>query len=350
MAGLLRLIQRRPSMPSLKKSAPGKSRTIRKVLADGTVREYNYGPRKKAQKPRADTESLEALIRAFEGSPEYAAKADATRVQYGIYLKPWAKVGHLRARDIRRAHVLALRDAIAASRGTGAATAFVRVTGALFSWALDRDWVDASPAARVKVLPGGHYRPWTDAEAAVAWQGLPEPLARVARLADAIGQRRGDLIALTWAAFDGAALRFTQQKTGAKMVLQLPPETAAMLAEWKRTATSVRILTNHRGLPWTPEHLSRAMNRATKALGLSGTTLHGLRRRAAVRIANAGGSTHEIAAVTGHKTLQMVQEYTRGADQERLAGAALLRVENRTSAKRRKPPGSVLQGSVNKGE
>jgi integrase len=317
-------------MPSPKKSAqPGKSRVVRKTLADGTVREYRYGPRAKPKRPRADTDSLEALIRAFEGSPEYAAKAKATQDQYAIYLRPWAKVGHLRAKDIRRTHVLTIRDAIAASRGTGAATAFVRVTGALFSWAHDREWVDASPAARVKTLPGGHYRPWSDVEAATAWEGLPPHLLRVVLLAGAVGQRRGDLIALTWSSYDGAALRFTQQKTGARMVIPLPPETRALLDGWKREATSVRILTNARGLPWTGPHLSREIKRATGVLGLAGTTLHGLRRRAAVQLANAGSSTHEIAAVTGHKTLQMVQEYTRGADQEKLAGGALLRLERR---------------------
>jgi integrase len=313
-------------MPSLKKSAPaGKARIIRRTLADGTVREYAYPPRKKAKAPRAATDTIEALIRAFEGSPEYASKAPNTRTNYDIYLKPWAKIGHLRVKDVKRRHVLTLRDAIAASRGNGAATGFVRVSGALFSWAVNREWVETSPVHRVAALAGGHHRPWTDAETAAALKGLPAHLARVVRLAEVIGQRRGDLCTLTWAAFDGATIRLTQQKTGAALVLHLPPDVAAMLAEWKREATAVTILTNHYGRPWTGEHLSREMKKATVKIGLQGLTLHGLRRRAAVRIADAGGSTHEIAAVTGHRTLAMVQLYTQGADQERLAMGAMAR-------------------------
>lgn len=321
---------------SVKPGKPHKPRIVRKVLADGTVREYAYPPRRKAKAKPAATDTLEALIMAFEGSPEYSSKAKATQAGYAIYLKPWAKVGHLRAKDIRRTHVLAIRDAIAASRGPGAATAFVRATGALFSWAIDREWVEINPAARVKALPGGHHRPWSDGEAAAAIEGLPEHLRRVARLAGAIGQRRGDLCALTWAAYDGATIRLRQQKTGEKLVLTLPPDLCAELDEWKRGATAVTILTNARGQPWTAPHLSREMKRATEALGLHGLKLHGLRRRVAVRIANAGGSTHEIAAVTGHRTLQMVQEYTRGADQERLAGAALGRLPPQTAQTKRK--------------
>ncbi|HEV7455156.1 MAG TPA: tyrosine-type recombinase/integrase [Roseococcus sp.] len=324
-------------MPSPRKSAkPGKPRIVRKVLADGTVREYAYPPRRKAKARPAPSDTLEALIRAFEGSPEYAAKAASTRQNYAIYLKPWAKVGHLRARDIRRTHVLTIRDAIAASRGPGAATAFVRTTGALFSWAIDREWVEVNPAARIKALPGGHHRPWSDAEAAQAGDGLPEHLRRVALLAGAIGQRRGDLCRLTWAAYDGQAIRLTQQKTGEKLVLTLPPDLCAELDGWKRQATAITILTNARGQPWTAPHLSREIKRATEALGLHGLKLHGLRRRVAVRIANAGGTMHEIASVTGHRSLSMVQEYTRGADQERLAAGALERIKAPTVQTKRK--------------
>jgi hypothetical protein len=36
-----------------------------------------------------------------------------------------------------------------------------------------------------------------------------------------------------------------------------------------------------------------------------------------------------IAAITGHLNLSMVQGYTRSADQERLARAAIARLEDR---------------------
>lgn len=50
---------------------------------------------------------------------------------------------------------------------------------------------------------------------------------------------------------------------------------------------------------------------------------HGLRKAAARRLAEAGCSASEIAAITGHKTLAEVECYTRAANQERLARRAI---------------------------
>ena len=42
-----------------------------------------------------------------------------------------------------------------------------------------------------------------------------------------------------------------------------------------------------------------------------------------------GCTAHEIMAVLGHKTLAEAQKYTRDADQLRLAGAAITKLEGR---------------------
>ncbi|HWW36986.1 MAG TPA: tyrosine-type recombinase/integrase [Xanthobacteraceae bacterium] len=53
-----------------------------------------------------------------------------------------------------------------------------------------------------------------------------------------------------------------------------------------------------------------------------GCTVHGLRKAASRRMAEAGCTPHEIAAITGHRTLKEVERYTRAADQARLARQA----------------------------
>jgi hypothetical protein len=60
---------------------------------------------------------------------------------------------------------------------------------------------------------------------------------------------------------------------------------------------------------------------------------HGLRKAAARRLAEAGCSASEIAAITGHKTLAEVERYTRAADQERLARQAIQRQSENRSGK-----------------
>jgi integrase len=58
--------------------------------------------------------------------------------------------------------------------------------------------------------------------------------------------------------------------------------------------------------------------------------IHGLRKLAASNLAEAGCSTKEIAAITGHETLAMIELYTKSADQKRLATAAIHRLQTFT--------------------
>lgn len=51
--------------------------------------------------------------------------------------------------------------------------------------------------------------------------------------------------------------------------------------------------------------------------------LHGVRCSAARCLADAGATPHEIMAVTGHRTLDMVEKYTRQANKVRLAESAM---------------------------
>jgi len=57
--------------------------------------------------------------------------------------------------------------------------------------------------------------------------------------------------------------------------------------------------------------------------GLRHCSAHGLRKAAARRLAEAGCTAHEIAAITGHASLNEVQRYTRAADQQKLAASAM---------------------------
>lgn len=315
-------------MPSRRKSQPKAERVVRKQLADGSVREYRYPAYKpKAPRSRIAPDTMDALLAAFRRSPEFASRAAKTRAQYAIYLRVWDKMGHVPVADVTRRTVLTLRDGIAKGRGAGAANAFARITGALFAWAVDRGYREHSPAYRIRALPGGTLRAWTRQEAEKAETLLPPYLARVVTLARFTGQRRGDLCRLTWAAYDGASLRLVQGKRGGALVIPCHPTLRAALDAWKAEGReAVTILTNGWGRPWVPEVLSGAMKRRLEAIGMPGLNVHGLRKLAATALAEAGCTPHEIAAITGHRTLAMVEHYTRSVDQERLAGAAIAKL------------------------
>lgn len=55
--------------------------------------------------------------------------------------------------------------------------------------------------------------------------------------------------------------------------------------------------------------------------------LHGLRKTAARKLADAGCTPDEIKAVTGHTTSRMVEYYTKTIDRKKRASAAILKLE-----------------------
>lgn len=310
-------------MPSSRK------RTVRKVLADGTVRTYEYDRTPAPRQPRVAPESVEALLNAYCQSQEWQGLAPASRKLYGVYHRDIRKFGDLAIGDVTRRFILEMRDAIATRSGVGAANAFTWTLGALFAWAVGRDRIEHNPTAKIESLKGGTLPAWTAAEADRAVQVLPTELARAVLLARYTGQRRGDLVRMTWAAWDGSSIRLTQAKTGTSMVIPAHRRLRAALTEWRAEPDcGLFILRQETNRPWAPNYLTDRMREALTEHGFrEGINMHGLRKLAATELAEAGCSALEIQAITGHASLAMVALYTRSADQERLARAAVIRLE-----------------------
>jgi integrase len=301
--------------------------TVRRRLADGSIREYRY-ERGGRREPTSAT-SLGALLTAYRSSPEWSGLKPITQRHYRVYhavLEDPALMACPVA-DLTRRRALMLRDRIAAERGPAAANVFMRVLSALLGWAVDHEWIDHNPLARAKALPGGHLRAWTARDYTRAVAVLPEHLRRAVVLARYTGQRRGDLIAMPWSAFDGKTIRLRQTKgrDRPELVIPVAAPLRAELARWKRDAISTLILTTDRGVPWCGTYLSRLLGEAVAGIApdMAGLNIHGLRKLAAASLAEAGCTVHQIAAITGHASLSMVQLYTASAAQQHLASEAI---------------------------
>ena len=59
-----------------------------------------------------------------------------------------------------------------------------------------------------------------------------------------------------------------------------------------------------------PDSISQAFERVCKAADIEGLTFHDLRHEATSRLFEKGLNPMEVAAITGHKTLQMLKRYT----------------------------------------
>jgi site-specific recombinase XerD len=64
--------------------------------------------------------------------------------------------------------------------------------------------------------------------------------------------------------------------------------------------------------------------------GLRQCSAHGLRHAACRRLAEAGCTAHQIAAISGQASLREVERYTKAADQARLARQAFEKEHRRT--------------------
>jgi integrase len=328
---------------------------VRKRLADGTLRIYHYawrgGPQvvgkpgspefltsyQAAHQSRRPTPQnlIRGLIAEFQASAEFRELSAKTRQDYGRYLSlignefgdmPLAAVEDRRARG----EFKSWRDRLKASPRT--ADYAWSVLARLFSWAKDRGRIINNPCER----GGRSYRAdrsekiWTEAEIGSFLAVASPPLRLALLLALWTGQRQGDLLRLPWSAFDGSTMRLRQSKTRRRVSIKAGEPLRAALSQTARTATT--ILTNTAGHSWTEDGFRTSWGKACRKAGIVGLHFHDLRGSAVTRLAEAGCTEAEIAAITGHSLRQvgsMLDRYLNRS--EKLAEAAILKLERGTN-------------------
>ena len=191
-------------------------------------------------------------------------------------------------------------------------------TNAVREW----HWLPDNPLARVskKTEPRGRVRYLSDDERAALLEACRKseckPLYLIVLFALTTGMRRGELLSLRWQDIDldrrVAVLQNT--KNGDRRSVPIVPEVAELLREHGR----VRRLDNDlifasagRDAVWFDKFWYQAM----KAAKIKDFRFHDLRHTAASYLAMSGASVPELAAVLGHRTLQMVKRYAHLSDQ-----------------------------------
>lgn len=319
----------------------------RKQLADGTVKTY-YRLRStgKAIAGEPGTPEFEASL-AFAMSSTSAVKAgtwgaliEAYRLSPGYRkLEPPTKKAYERriacvgggsgksVREMRRSDFLMVRDAIAVEHPQ-AANHFIMVMSTILDFAVDRDLCDFNPLVRVRRIKGGSHKTWNDAQIKYAIGAFPEHLRRAVILALYTGQREGDCCAMKWSQYDGTAIEVSQEKTGAFVWIPAHRVLKKEMDAWRAEGERETVLVNSLGRSWPISSFSSTICLTIqKHPALAGMVFHGLRKAAAARLAEAGCSTHEIAAITGHESLAMIELYTKRADQKVRAASAMRKLE-----------------------
>ncbi|MDA8119535.1 MAG: site-specific integrase [Gammaproteobacteria bacterium] len=124
--------------------------------------------------------------------------------------------------------------------------------------------------------------------------------------------RRGEIAAMRWEHLDRQArvLLIPETKTGTPREVPLSRAAMAILDE-KSTVLITHSLIGQ-GLIWPlrADSISQAFKRVCEAAGIEGLTFHDLRHEATSRLFEKRLNPMEVAAITGHKTLQMLKRYT----------------------------------------
>ncbi|RTL86443.1 MAG: hypothetical protein EKK29_09485 [Hyphomicrobiales bacterium] len=272
--------------------------------------------------------SINALIVSYYASHAFTSLRPTTaRVYRGIIERFREEYGDKSVAGMQSRHVRAIMTAKAST--PDAANRLLGMISILMDLAVAMEMRPDNPTLGIKRLrhTSEGFATWSEDNIAAFrahWPlGSRERLAL--ELALNLGQRRGDLVRLGWQHIIDGSIRLKQSKTGALVTVPIVAELGAALDLLERDRLT--FLATAIGAPFTPAGLGNWFREAVRGAGLPDElSMHGLRKATARRLAEAGCTTHEIASVTGHRTLDEIERYTREAEKARMAKAASAKV------------------------
>ena len=188
--------------------------------------------------------------------------------------------------------------------------------------------VDPTRDIKLPKASSNEHRPWTATEI-TAYETI-HPIGSKARLAFALGyytaQRRSDAVRMGRQHVSGGYIQVRQDKTNVVLDIPLHPRLRTII-DAAAADDHLTFLITKTGKPYGANDFSDQFRQWCNEAGLPRDChFHGLRYSAAKMLAEAGCTPHQIAAITGHQTLAMVQKYSKTAEQRRLATEAMAKL------------------------
>jgi integrase len=278
--------------------------------------------------------SINAMVVGYLASGAFHKLAPASQQQYRRILgRLRAEHGDRSIAALERKHVVLMVDA-KAETPIGARD-FLRCLRLLTQYAVSICVREDDPTAgvRVKVPKSDGIRTWTEQE--IACFETAYPIGTKPRLALelllATAARRSDVVKLGRGNLRSSIMHMTQQKTGKQLAIPVTSELAAAINA-AAPADAMVFLIDESGKAFTAENFTKWFRKQCQRIGLTGLSPHGLRKASCRRLAEAGCSANEIAAISGHASLREVARYTAAADQTRMARNAVERLRRDRAA------------------
>jgi integrase len=277
--------------------------------------------------------SIEETVNGYFRSASFANLSPSTQRTYRIALKPiLAEHGHRLVRDLPTDTARRIIERIGGER-PGMANLTLAVLSKVMAYAIKTKIRNDNPFAGIERYRLGTHHTWTEDEIAqfeARWPpGTRERLGFALLLYT--GQRGGDVCRMLRSDIVDGRIRVVQDKTRkgtvSKLMIPIHPALARVLDAGPVVGMH-HLITDSRGKPLT--YLTDLIEAAVRRAGLPARCVaHGLRKAALRRLAEAGASAKQIMAVSGHKTLAMVQLYVEEAEQTLLADSAIAKLADR---------------------
>jgi integrase len=245
--------------------------------------------------------------------------------------------GHRTVAGLNRDHARKLIQEIGETT-PAMANSRLSVMRLLLNFAVENGWRGDNPFMKLKRYKGGEHRSWTDQELAAyekRWpRGTRERLVYDLLLYTA--QRGSDVVTIRHSDLKTGLIPIVQKKTGTALSIPIHPALKASIKSVPKKG--MYVLSDERGRSIQRQSLTRIIRISAKKAGLPPECVaHGLRKAALRRLAERGASDKQIAAVSGHRSMNEVQRYTAAADQSELAQQAMRRIPHGGRTKIGKP-------------
>jgi integrase len=276
---------------------------------------------------RARPGTISALVVAYYNSAEFKHElASETRRQRRYIIEQFREQhGDKPLALLQREHIhkmLAKIDRPFAKRN------WLKAVRSLMSFAVSVDMRADDPTEGIKLAApkSDGFQTWSEEH--IATYRRHHPLGARSRLALELllntVQRRGDVIRMGRQHIRNGVLTVRQNKTGVELKIPVHPDLKVVIDA--TPSDHLTFLTTATGGPLRPDSFSNWFRKMCDEAGLYGLSAHGLRKAGCRRLAEAGCTEKQIAAISGHASLNEIARYTKAADQERLARDAMTKM------------------------
>jgi integrase len=322
--GKKRFYYRRKGFPSVALPGPAGSAQFMAAYTAAEAR----APRPADAAVRVQPRSINALILEYYRSAAFRTLRESTKRGYRNMLDRFRdKHGSKSAVTLQTRHLEAIFHSMAET--PGAAANLRKRLRKVFRLAVRLGWRSDNPVTETESLrvKTEGFTPWSEDDIAAYEAHWPSGSRERMALALLLhtGQRRSDVVGMGRQHIEEGRIRVRQLKTDARLAIRIHPALQAEIDQLPKDQMTF-VLTGY-GKPFSAAGFTAWFKERAELAGVTDRTPHGLRKAAGRRLAEAGCTAKEIAAVLGHTTLTEVERYTRDADQKKLADAAMKRAE-----------------------